>query len=34
MMKNKPAFPHELPKEIFAGMSILEYYAGHDKRSG
>jgi len=25
---NKPAFPHESPKEIFAGMSMLEYYAG------
>jgi len=25
---NKPAFPHESPKEIFAGMSLLEYYAG------
>ena len=25
---SKPAFPHESPNKIFAGMSLLEYYAG------
>jgi len=25
---SKPAFPHESPKEIHAGMSLLKYYAG------
>jgi len=25
---SKPAFPHESPKEIFSGMTLLEYYAG------
>ena len=25
---SKPAFPHQSPKEIFQGMSLLEYYAG------
>jgi len=25
---SKQAFPHESPKEIYPGMSLLEYYAG------